>query len=392
LGKIATSKEQVKGKKSKEMTKKTKEKSILDQIKVGLPQRSGIIIGCMSGTSLDGIDLIACRFEITERGLKVSSSKGKTLPYPKPWKKRLAESLNLNAAELLALDADYGNFLGESIKSYLEKNKLKAQIIASHGHTVHHNPARGFSLQIGHGAQIWMACGLPVVNDFRVMDIAAGGQGAPLVPMGDALLYADYDQCINLGGIANTSYRKNGLRLAYDIVPFNLVMNALAERDGKEYDDSGRLAGAGKTIPNLLKALNSLSYYKKSGPKSMGREWVEANILPLLENRSIKTEDYLKTFVIHTVEQITRSIESGGNGKVLLSGGGAFNTYFVKQLMSKSKAQIVVANKENIQFKEAIIFALLGWLRWNNLPNCMGSVTGARNDVSGGVVWGGDGN
>jgi anhydro-N-acetylmuramic acid kinase len=169
-------------------------------------------------------------------------------------------------------------------------------------------------------------------------------------------------------------------------------MNALAERDGKEYDDSGRLAGAGKTIPNLLKALNSLSYYKKSGPKSMGREWVEANILPLLENRSIKTEDYLKTFVIHTVEQITRSIESGGNGKVLLSGGGAFNTYFVKQLMSKSKAQIVVANKENIQFKEAIIFALLGWLRWNNLPNCMGSVTGARNDVSGGVVWGGDGN
>lgn len=373
------------------MTKKTKEKSILEQIMRGLPERSGNIIGCMSGTSLDGLDLITCRFEKTERGLTVSSSKGKTLPYPKPWKKRLAQSLNLNAAELLALDADYGKFVGESIKGYLDKNKIKAQIISSHGHTVHHDPARGYSLQIGHGAHLGMACGLPVVNDFRVTDIAAGGQGAPLVPMGDALLYADFDQCINLGGIANTSYRKNGLRLAYDIVPFNLVMNALAERAGKEYDAGGKLAGSGKTIPALLKKLNRLDYYKKRGPKSLGREWIEANIFPLIENNSIKTEDYLKTYLVHTVEQITASIEKGGNGKVLLSGGGAFNTYFVKQLMSKSKAKIVVADKENIQFKEAIIFALLGWLRWNNLPNCMGSVTGASDNVSGGIVWGGTG-
>ena len=150
------------------------------------------------------------------------------------------------------------------------------------------------------------------------------------------------------------------------------------------------MARQGKIIPALLKSMNDLKYYKKKGPKSLGREWVIEKIFPLIENRKIKTEDYLKTFVSHACKQIAKSIEEGGNGKILLSGGGAFNSYFVEELKANSQAQIIVADKENIQFKEAIIFGLLGWLRWNNLPNCLGSVTGAKENVSGGVVWGGE--
>ncbi len=372
------------------MTKKTKEISVFSKIIAALPSASGNIIGCMSGTSMDGLDLVNCRFEKKEKALKVKVSHAVTLPYPKEWKKKLANCMELDAVGLLALDAAYGKYLGETIATYLKKNKIKAQFIASHGHTVHHRPDLGFSMQIGHGAHLWKSCGIPVVNDFRMTDIAAGGQGAPLVPMGDALLYSDYDQCINLGGIANTSFRKKGERLAYDIVPFNLVMNELAARAGKEYDAGGAMARQGKIIPALLKSMNDLKYYKKKGPKSLGREWVIEKIFPLIENRKIKTEDYLKTFVSHACKQIAKSIEEGGNGKILLSGGGAFNSYFVEELKANSQAQIIVADKENIQFKEAIIFGLLGWLRWNNLPNCLGSVTGAKENVSGGVVWGGD--
>jgi anhydro-N-acetylmuramic acid kinase len=342
----------------------------------------------MSGTSMDGLDMVCCRFLKEKNSLKYELLQAETLPYTSGWTEDLNHCMNLSATELLALDVAYGSFVGKSIYDFLQKNNLKADLVASHGHTVHHRPDLGYSMQIGHGAHLWQACGIPVVNDFRIIDVAAGGQGAPLVPMGDALLFSDYDQCINLGGIANISFTQNEERLAYDISPFNLVLNALAAREGKPFDAGGLLASEGAIIPALLNLLNHLDYYHLSGPKSLGKEWLVKNIFSLFQDTRIHTRDYLRTFIEHFSVQIANSIEQGGGGKVLLSGGGAHNTFFVHQLREKCKAEIVVADETTINFKEAIIFALLGWLRWNNLPNCLSSVTGAKENVCGGVVWG----
>lgn len=370
------------------MTKKTEEKQIISAIIDALPVVSGNIIGCMSGTSMDGLDLALCRFRKEKNSLKYEMLKAETLPYPVAWQKKLGNCMNLNATELLALDAAYGQYLGECVKKFLRKNNLKADLLSSHGHTVHHRPDLGYSFQIGHGAHLHKACGIPVINDFRMADIAAGGQGAPLVPMGDALLFAEYNQCVNLGGIANISFTKNGERIAYDISAFNMVLNALAAREGKSIDAGGLLAGEGEIITALLNRLNGFDYYQLSGPKSLGKEWLIENIFNLIEDTNIPAKDYLRTFIEHFALQIAHSIDRGGGGKVLLTGGGTFNTFFVKQLKAKTNATILVPDEPTIHFKEALIFALLGWLRWEQQPNCLSSVTGAKENVSGGVIYG----
>jgi len=263
---------------------------------------------------------------------------------------------------------------------------LFKKIILVYGHTIFHQPNNHLTTQIGNGANITAITKLPVICDFRSTDVALGGQGAPLVPIGDELLFSNYDYCINLGGIANISYKKDKQRIAFDICPVNMVLNYLSQKIGFNYDDKGKMASKGKTDKELLDKLNKLNYYKNTSPKSLGIEWIEKEIFPLLNTSKISFEDQLSTFVAHIVLQISKTI-SGTNKKIIITGGGAYNTYLIEQLNKATKNQIIIPSKEIIEFKEALIFAFLGVLRWRKEPNCLKSVTEAKNNNVGGCIY-----
>ncbi len=358
--------------------------------------RSGIrVLGLMSGTSLDGLDICLARFIDEENHWNYEIEFAETISYSSEWLKKLihAEKTSSNGQagnELMKLHEEYGNYLGECVSSFLKKNKTtKPLFVASHGHTIFHQPARsvgeiGYTFQLGLGSAIKNACGIPVVSDFRTLDVSLGGQGAPLVPIGDALLFGQYEYCLNLGGFANISFDENGKRIAYDICAVNYVLNRLAKRLGKNYDVDGTLSASGKIIPEILEKLNAFPHFKKSPPKSIGREWVEEFIFPLLSENE-KTEDLLRTFTEHAVGQISKAIS--GSGKVFVTGGGAHNLFFIGQLKEKCNAEISIPDSKTVDFKEALIFGFLGLLRWNGQINTLASVTGASRDSSGGEIF-----
>ncbi|HET6990922.1 MAG TPA: anhydro-N-acetylmuramic acid kinase [Bacteroidia bacterium] len=347
-------------------------------------------IGLMSGTSLDGLDICLVRFADGADHWKYEIEFAETVPYPGEWIEKLIHAEKTSpkgqaGTELMKLHSEYGKYLGECVASFLKKNKTeKPLFVASHGHTIFHQPQIGYTFQLGSGVALTSACGIPVVCDFRTLDVALGGQGAPLVPVGDALLFKQYDYCLNLGGFANISFDQGGKRIAYDICAVNYVLNRLAKRLGKNYDENGDLSASGKIIPEILEKLNALPYYKKSAPKSIGREWVEESIFPLLSENH-KTEDLLATFTGHAAEQISKVISANGN--LLVTGGGAHNLFFIEQLKKKCTAEIIIPDSKTIDFKEALIFGFLGLLRWNNQINTLASVTGARQDSSGGRIF-----
>jgi anhydro-N-acetylmuramic acid kinase len=290
-----------------------------------------------------------------------------------------------SGVELQHFHSSYGKYLGECVNVFLQKHGLeKPEFIASHGHTIFHQPQIGYTFQAGSGAALREVCGIPVVCDFRTLDVALGGQGAPLVPIGDALLFKNYDYCLNLGGFANISFDAEGKRIAYDICAVNYVLNRLAMRLNKPYDENGIFAASGKLIPELFEKLNALPYFQKPPPKSIGREWVEETIFPLMK-QSEKTEDLLRTFTEHVAEQISTAVPV--NGKMLVTGGGAHNAFLISLLKQKSKVEIILPEAETIGFKEALIFGFLGVLRWENRINTLRSVTGARQDSSGGTIY-----
>jgi anhydro-N-acetylmuramic acid kinase len=343
------------------------------------------VIGLMSGTSLDGLDICLARFSDDSGHWNYEIEAAETVSYPEEWVKKLLRAEKTAGAELMNLHREYGNSLGECVNDFLKKHSAeKPLFVASHGHTIFHQPVAGYTFQLGDGEAIKSVCGIPVVSDFRTLDVSLGGQGAPLVPVGDALLFSQYEYCLNLGGIANISFDEDGKRIAFDICAINYVLNRLANRLGKSFDKNGRFSAAGKIIPEVLEKLNALPYYKKSPPKSIGREWIEETIFPLLPE-NLKTEDLLRTFSEHAAEQISRVIS--GKGKLLITGGGAHNTFFIDELQKKCKAEIVIPDSKTIDFKEALIFAFLGLLRWNNKVNTLASVTGAGRDSSGGIIF-----
>jgi anhydro-N-acetylmuramic acid kinase len=231
-------------------------------------------------------------------------------------------------------------------------------------------------------------CHLPVVYDFRSGDVALGGQGAPLVPIGDKLLFPEYDFCLNLGGFANISYEYKGRRIAYDICPVNIVMNAIAERSGKAYDENGDMAREGMLSHYLLTELNQLGFYKMppDSPKSLGKEWVIKNINPLLEQYDLADNDLLHTFCEHIAYQVGKSLKGKSKGKLLITGGGAYNSYLLDRMKEHITHDIVLPAKTTIEYKEALLFAFLGVLRTRNEVYCLKSVTGASRDSSGGVI------
>ncbi len=342
------------------------------------------VIGLMSGTSLDGLDLIYVKFDLKDLS-KYNIIYTETIPYSNIWHQKLQQAYELPAVDLARMDAEYGRFLGQQVKAFIKKNKIQqVDLIASHGQTVFHQPENGFSTQIGNGPQINIETGIKTICDFRTQDVALGGQGAPLVPIGDRLLFGQYDYCLNIGGFANISYEKDGRRLAYDICPTNIVLNFYAQHMGLAYDNEGELSRQGTVHLKLLHRLNNLPFYKDKQPKSLGWEFVENTIIPILHDYNLPVIDIMATYTEHIGQQIAKKTEAGS---VLVTGGGALNTYMIERIQHYSPAQLIIPDRQTIDFKEALIFALLGLLKDQNQINVLASVTGSRIDHSSGVIY-----
>lgn len=348
------------------------------------------VLGLMSGTSLDGLDVAQCTFEKQYEKWKFTIERTITYSYSNEWKNKLANAENLMGIELMMLHNEFGNFMGNCVNLFLENIIAPIDFIASHGHTIFHQPQKGLTLQIGNGACLSAQTGITTICDFRTLDVAFGGQGAPLVPIGDKLLFGEYDYCLNLGGFANISYEDNlGKRLAYDVCPVNIVLNQLVRERNLDFDPDGSIAGQGKPNQSLLQELDNLLYYKQAGPKSLGKEWVLAEILPIINRYDLTLEDKLCTFCYHITHQFLNVINSKKGAKILLTGGGAHNKFLIDLFKTNLSFDIIVPSREIIEYKEALIFALLGVLRFRNEFNCLSSVTGAKKDNMGGVVFNG---
>ena len=337
------------------------------------------VLGVMSGTSLDGVDFATCSFQKNENW-NFNIEKCTTTKYTKLWKDTLQNLYTKDKENIAKINIEYGKYLGNLINTFLYENKV--DFIASHGHTIFHNPDKNYTLQIGDGNAIAKTTKITTINDFRSLDVSLNGQGAPLVPIGDLHLFSDYKYCINLGGFANISIKESKSITAFDICPVNIVMNVLSKKLGKEYDENGDSAKKGNLIPKLLETLNNLAFYHQKPPKSLGREWVEEFINPILLS-TYKTEDVLNTFCEHIAMQIGKHLI---NKEVLFTGGGVYNQYLMSRIRHYSNAEIIIPSKKIIDYKEALIFAFLGVLRNRNEVNCLKSVTGAIRDNCGGVI------
>ena len=341
-------------------------------------------IGLMSGTSLDGLDICYAKFQnITNWEFEIL--KTETIPYSPEWKNRLQNAILLSAEDLLALDKEYGFYLGEKTQEFISKNNITdLDFIASHGHTVFHQPQRKFTLQIGDGRAIKLTTKKPVIYDFRSQDVLMGGNGAPLVPIGDELLFSQYDACLNLGGFSNISLQKNHQRIAFDISPVNVVLNYFAEKLGKNYDENGDFARNGAINFKILEELNTLTFYQKPAPKSLGVEFVNSEIFPLLKDEI--PENIIATFTEHIAEQIAKVFNDNQLKTVLVTGGGTFNTYLLEKIREKSQTELIVPDENIINFKEALIFAFMGVLRVRNEVNVLCSATGSSENHCSGIL------
>lgn len=346
------------------------------------------VIGLMSGTSLDGLDIAYCRFTHQNNRWSYEVKQAKTLIYNAEWRKRLAGAFHAQGVELAQLHMDYGHFLGQAIVDFIKKHSIHPYLVSSHGHTVFHDPSRGVTFQLGSGAAIAAECKLPVACDFRALDVALGGQGAPLVPIGDKLLFGEYDYCLNLGGFANISYDHDGKRIAYDVCPVNIVANAICEKLDKPYDDKGEVGRHGELNTELLNELNALPFYHKAlhTPKSLGKEWAEKEFIPLLNKYTLSPADELRTLYEHIAVQAGAVIQKR-NGKMLVTGGGAYNSFLMERIKHYAHITVVDPGSNIIEFKEALIFAFLGLLRMEEKVNTLCDVTGAAADSIGGCIY-----
>lgn len=343
-------------------------------------------LGIMSGTSLDGVDLTLCSFKYHDEKWEYKIIDATTLSYSEEWKTKLQIAHQLPAFEFQLIHNEYGRYLGNLCNQFLDNQNIQPIIIASHGHTIFHKPDLGMTYQLGHGVEIAAITEIDTICDFRVTDLALGGQGAPLVPIGDELLFNNYDFCLNIGGIANISTKVNGKRMAWDICVANMAFNYISNQLGFEYDHNGQMAKQGKPAKQLLEKLNALPFFELSAPKSLGREFFEAQIKPLIDNCDASQYDKLHTLVQHTAFQIAKSVQVK-NATILCTGGGAHNSFLIETLNQFSKNQWILPDNKTINFKEALIFGFLGILRLNNQINCLQSVTGARKDSCCGIIY-----
>ncbi len=341
-------------------------------------------LGIMSGSSLDGLDLALCTFSERRGQWGHTIVEARTVPYPKALQERLLQAMHGSALDLAHLDADLGTFIGQASKRFLHGRKV--DLIASHGHTIFHQPELGFSTQIGSGARIAAISGTTTVCDFRSADVAAGGQGAPLVPLGERLLFPDHKAFINLGGICNISLHGAKRIVGYDVCIGNQALNELAGEADLPFDRDGKLACSGQVDKTLLKRLNALPFHRRKPPKSLGREWFQESVMPLIRDHRIALEDRLSTTTEHIALQLGRAL-ANAEGHVLITGGGARNRYLVERIAAHTAALVMLPTSDVVDFKEALVFALLGVLRMRGDANAVASVTGARRDTVGGAVY-----
>jgi anhydro-N-acetylmuramic acid kinase len=345
------------------------------------------VIGVMSGTSLDGIDLAHIVF-IKNNTITYQILEHETISYPKEWQNQLKNAIHFSDKNLEDLNIKYTLFLGQIIKNFIEKHQLENTIdyVASHGHTIKHQPHKGITLQIGNLKEISNIIKKTVVCDFRVQDVMLGGQGAPLVPIGDEILFNEYDYCLNLGGFSNISTKSNGKRIAFDISPVNIVLNHYCNQLGFDYDDKGNFAASGKWNKNLFNQLNANIFYSKKPPKSLGLEFVQKEIIPLIDSFNIDVKEILFTFVNHIAFQISQVIQE--NKSLLITGGGVYNDFLIENIQKYApKIKIIIPDSKTIEFKEALLFGLLGFLKMNNEINVLSSYTGASKDHSSGKIF-----
>ncbi len=347
--------------------------------------KTSLALGLMSGSSLDGLDMALVRFQEENGRYDFRIVEAETMPYSEEWKSLLSEAFHKKPEDLVQLDKDYGRYLGRKVLEFCRKHDVKPDFVASHGHTVFHRPEERYTLQIGDGASLAEECGILTVNDFRTEDVLKGGQGAPLVPIGDKILFSDYPMCLNIGGIANVSYDENGKRIAYDICIANQALNHLAGKAGLEYDRDGLLARSGKVDKALLECLNDNPFYTQAPPKSLGREFFETFQKDMLNEYAV--EDALATFTEHIAQQVSEAVGHLPAGKMLATGGGARNGFLIERMQSLGKHEIVVPDAAIIDYKEALLFAFLGLLRLEGKTNVLSSVTGAPTDSCSGVIW-----
>ncbi|QSS98301.1 anhydro-N-acetylmuramic acid kinase [Psychroflexus sp. ALD_RP9] len=350
-----------------------------------MPQNNYHVLGLMSGTSLDGLDIVEAKFtKATKWNFEILNAK--TYSYNLFWQRRLAEAHRIQPKKRLQLSKDFAELSAKYCVDFINEFKCdKIDFISAHGHTVFHQPDKGITLQIGNEALLAQLTQLPVICDFRVQDVQLGGQGAPLVPIGDQLLFQNYGACLNIGGFANISFQNAGRRIAYDICAANKVTNFYAQQLNLDYDVDGKIAESSPVNLNLLEQLNQLSYFNQSPPKSLGLEWIESEVFPLINSFGLPPEHILATFTHHIAHQIALNTKDFDN--VLITGGGAHNKYLFKLLEQFLKDKLILPSHNLIAFKEALIFAFLGVLRHRNEINVLADVTGAKQDHSSGVLF-----
>ncbi len=348
------------------------------------PRENPSVIGVMSGSSLDGIDLALCRFERRGEHWTFAIETAETAAFPAGLRERLLRATGADALELARLHRDVGIAIGTACKAF--RKGTGAALIASHGHTVFHKPDEGLTSQVGCGAHIAALSGLPTVCDFRTLDVALGGQGAPLVPFGESRLFPEHSAFVNLGGIANISVHTGCKAIGYDVCPCNQALDLLAQEAGMAYDADGALARSGAVLPELLATLNALPFYGQSPPRSLGREWFEEQLKPLIGGPA-PLKDRLRTVVEHIALRVAGELERGRSATALFSGGGAHNRFLMERVAALGAARPELPSPELINYKEAVIFAFLGLMRWRGEVNTLASVTGAAHNTVGGAVY-----
>jgi anhydro-N-acetylmuramic acid kinase len=351
-------------------------------------------IGLMSGSSLDGLDIVFAEFNEIGGNWSYEIKAADCYPFNDSWVHNLQHATALSAYDYLLLHTSFGRYVGEEVNKFIDAHGLhhQVQLIASHGHTVFHAPQQMMTAQLGEGAVISAVTGINVVSDLRAVDVALGGQGAPIVPMGEKLLFADYPLLLNIGGIANISYRNHEQYIAFDVCAANRVLNMLASLAGKKYDEDGQLAAEGELLDDVLQELNELEYYKRTFPKSLDNQFGIDEVFPMLPKDNIA--DALTTYVEHIALQVRNAVQSCGlssaNRQLLMTGGGAHNSFLVDRIrhhLSSLNIDVVVPERNIVDYKEALIMGLLGVLRWREQNTTLSSVTGAKRDSIGGAVW-----
>lgn len=357
-------------------------------------------IGLMSGSSLDGLDIAFCKFEIENENISAwELLKAETIPFSEMWQSRLANLPSQSGLVYAKTHAYFGHYMGELVIDFMSRNNVAPDFIASHGHTIFHHPDKRMTAQVGDGGALAATTGLKVISDFRTQDIAIGGEGTPLAPAADKYLFDGYDFYLNIGGIANVSCNVNGKMIAFDIGGANQVLNGLAVLMDQEYDDGGKIAASGKNVNVLLQEVNSIDYFSQKYPKSLDNQWVVQNLLKKYREYPESVENRMRTAVEQlaqqTVSSVLQVVENEGLTKkeyrMLATGGGVFNSFLMQRMQElfkeKIDLEIVIPEQETIEFKEAILMALLGILRLENIPNCLASVTGAKRDTVGGAIY-----